>query len=120
MLLAAAALGCAATPSATPAIAPDPLAPVQAAIADAARQTGVAAADIQVVSVENVTWLDGSLGCPEPDMMYTQALVPGYRIHIEAGGKLLDYHADAHGQLLQCPPERAVAPAATGAAGSRP
>jgi hypothetical protein len=32
-------------------------------------------------------WNDGSLGCPEPGMMYTQALVNGYWLIIEAGVK---------------------------------
>ena len=67
---------------------------------------------LKVSSVETVTWLDGSLGCPEPDLMYTQALVAGYRIRIEAGGKTLDYHADKRGTVVLCPPERARASAA--------
>jgi hypothetical protein len=36
--------------------------------------------DAEAVVAERVTWSDGSLGCPEPDMLYTQALVEGYRI----------------------------------------
>jgi hypothetical protein len=36
--------------------------------------------DAEAIVAERVTWSDGSLGCPEPDVMYTQALVDGYRI----------------------------------------
>jgi hypothetical protein len=82
----------------------------QAALADAAQRTGMAATELKIASAEAVTWLDGSLGCPEADLMYTQALVPGYRIRIEAGGQSLDYHADARGQMVLCPPQRAVDP----------
>lgn len=90
---------------------------VQAVLADAARTTGLAAEDLKVVSVERVTWLDGALGCPEPGLFYTQALVSGFRIRIEAGADLLDYHTDATGGIvLLCPPGRAVAPAAQSAA----
>ncbi|MEP7294952.1 MAG: hypothetical protein ABI702_02105 [Burkholderiales bacterium] len=85
---------------------------VQAALDDAALLTGIAAADLKVAGVERVTWLDGSLGCPEPDVFYTQALVPGFRIRIDAGGALLDYHTDTRGRILLCPAGRAVAPAA--------
>jgi hypothetical protein len=85
---------------------------VQAARADAARRTGIDAASLELAAAEQVTWLDGSLGCPEPEVMYTQALVPGYRVRLVAGGKVLDYHADALGKMVLCPPERAVAPAA--------
>ena len=89
-----------------------PAAPVQAALDDAARLTGVAVASLRVTRVERVTWLDGSLGCPEPGMMYAQTLMPGYRIRVEAGDRTLDYHADTRGTVLPCPPERAVPPAA--------
>lgn len=84
---------------------------LQAAVADAARRTGIGAADLEVVSAERVTWLDGALGCPEPGLVYTQALVPGYRIRIKAGGEMLDYHAGTRGAPLLCPPGRAADPA---------
>jgi hypothetical protein len=106
-LLAAASAGCAATPAAP--AAPDANAPhVLAALRDAAQRTGLAIAKLKVTGVERGTWLDGSLGCPEPDLMYTQALVPGYRIRIEARGESLDYHADTHGTAVLCPAGRSV------------
>ena len=63
-----------------------------------------------MLSAEAVTWSDGSLGCPQPGMMYTQALVPGYRVRIQAGGQVLDYHAGRSGQPALCPAERAIDP----------
>ena len=83
---------------------------VQAARADAARRTGYDTAALNVTSAEAVIWPDSSLGCPEPGMMYAQALVPGYRIRIQAGSELLDYHASARGRLVLCPPARATDP----------
>ena len=47
-----------------------------------------------VVQVEEVTWPDGSLGCPQPGMAYTQALVPGYRVTTFAGGERVVWHTD--------------------------
>jgi hypothetical protein len=82
----------------------------ESALADAARVTGLALADLKVASAEPVTWGDGSLGCPEEGMMYTQALVPGYRIRVQAQGRVLDYHASRDGRLLLCPEWRAVPP----------
>lgn len=81
-----------------------------AALADAASRTGIARSALRVVRAELVTWRDGSLGCPEKGMAYTDALVPGYRIEIQAGTQLLDYHASARGHLILCPAERAVEP----------
>jgi hypothetical protein len=84
---------------------------VEAALADAARQTGLPRSQLKILSSGPVTWRDGSLGCPQPGMAYMDMLVPGYRIRIQAGDRELDYHASARGgELLLCPPERAVEP----------
>lgn len=73
---------------------------------DVARRTGLKPDAIKLGSAESVTWQDGSLGCPEPDVMYTQMLVPGYRVRIEAGGRLWGYHAARFGTPLLCPHEK--------------
>ena len=53
--------------------------------------SSVPVSDLTVESQEGVTWPDGSLGCPEPGMMYTQALVEGYRVVIRAGERTYDF-----------------------------
>ena len=83
---------------------------IDAAIADAALRTGIAAASIKVIAAEAVTWSDGSLGCPQPGMTYTQALVPGYRIRVDAAGRRLEYHAGERGVPAYCPAERVREP----------
>jgi hypothetical protein len=59
---------------------------------DLAERLGVDAADIEVAAYETVTWSDGSLGCPQPGMMYTQALVDGYLIQLVVDGQAYNYH----------------------------
>lgn len=86
-----------------------------AALADAAQRTGSAAGDMVVVGAEAVVWADGSLGCPEPGVLYTMALVPGYRVRIAVAGNVMDYHASQRGNLVYCPAGRAVDPLASGA-----
>ena len=81
---------------------------IEAATQDAASRMNVDRAGIKVLRAEHVTWSDGSLGCPAPGMQYTQALVPGYRVLLRAGGEMLDYHASANGHLALCPPERVI------------
>ena len=83
---------------------------IEAAFADAATRTGLARTSLRLASAEVVTWKDGSLGCPSPGGMYTQALVPGYRIVVDTGTTTLDYHVNARGRLLLCPEGRAVEP----------
>lgn len=89
---------------------------VQAAVrADAARTWGLAdGASLAVVS-QPVVWSDGALGCPQPGLAYTQALVPGWRLVVREGGRERVYHASQHGAWLMCPAGRAT-PALPGAA----
>lgn len=75
----------------------DLAAEVDQALTDAAADSGVAEGDIEVVLAEQVTWSDGAIGCPEPDGMYTQALVEGYRIVLRVDGEEVAYHG-ADGQ----------------------
>jgi len=71
-------------------------------VADAAGRLGVDPADVRVVDAHEETWSDGSLGCPEPGMMYTQALVDGYQVIVEANGTRLDYRGSGPGQFRIC------------------
>lgn len=86
--------------------------PVEIAIADLAGRLDVAADDIVVVSVEEVTWPDGGLGCPEPGMAYTQALVNGSRIVLSVENTDYEYHSGQSGVPFYCPAERVTPPAA--------
>jgi hypothetical protein len=65
---------------------------VEAAIADASGRLGVPESEVAVAGALRVVWSDGSLGCPEPGTMYTQALVPGYLLTLEVDGRRVDYH----------------------------
>ncbi|HEY3005474.1 MAG TPA: hypothetical protein VGJ44_24220 [Kribbellaceae bacterium] len=81
---------------------PSPGTPAAHAVADLARRLGVGSDAISVVSVEEVTWPDGSLGCPEPGMAYTQMLEDGQRIVLEHGGTSYEYHSGGHGEPFLC------------------
>jgi hypothetical protein len=76
-----------------PGVDPRGNAQVQAAIADLATMLGVDEDSIEVVVWEEVVWRDGSIGCPQPGMSYTQALVDGTRIVLEHDGTRYAYHA---------------------------
>jgi hypothetical protein len=66
---------------------------VEPALLDLSRRLRVPEVEIEVLEVEEVTWPDGSLGCPQPDQMYTQALVEGHRIILGHGGRVYLYHS---------------------------
>lgn len=73
-----------------------------AVLEDAAERASVTPSEVEVLTAEAVTWSDGSLDCPEPDMMYTQALVDGYHVIVEAAGEKLDYRLTADGTFRLC------------------
>jgi hypothetical protein len=83
--------------------------------ADAAQVAGVGADRVKLLLQEPVTWPDGSLGCPQPGRMVTQALVSGWRIQFEADGRVHEYHASQRGRWLECAPG-ALAPAGAASA----
>jgi TolB-like protein/Flp pilus assembly protein TadD len=62
----------------------------------------VPAQSIRLEILESVTWPDGSIGCPQPDMIYTQALEPGIRIVFSAAGVEYHYHARDGGTPFFC------------------
>jgi len=74
----------------------------RAVVADAARRFQVAESAVVLGSAEQVTWGDGSLGCPQPGRSYTQMLVEGYRVTATtAAGRML-YHTDTRGNVVTC------------------
>jgi len=73
--------------------------------ADLAGRLGVAETDIEVLRVEAVTWPDGSLGCPEPGKMYTQALVEGQRVVLGYQERVYIYHSGQGDEPFLCPSE---------------
>jgi hypothetical protein len=78
---------------------------VQLATEDLAEQLGVEPEEIRLISVEAMEWSDASLGCPQPDMMYTQVITPGYKVVLEAQGERYEYHTDTATNVVLCQPE---------------
>jgi len=79
---------------------------------DLAQRLQINAGEIVLEQAENVTWSDGALGCPEPGMFYTQALVPGYRLVYRHAGSSYFYHGQHGKPPFYCPAERAGEPLA--------
>ena len=71
-------------------------------VADAAERAGVDPETVEVVQAAAVTWNDGSLGCPEPGMSYTMALVDGYHVILAADGEEFDYRVSGQGGFRLC------------------
>ncbi len=57
---------------------------------------------VEVLKSEAVVWPDGSLGCPQPGMMYTQAIVSGYHLVLALGDETYDYRLSERGTVVLC------------------
>ena len=95
-----------------PPSAPPSSAPVTGEVPETVLQTiqqqlsvdvpGVNVTKATVVTAEAVEWPDGSLGCPEMGVMYTQVISPGYHVVISVDGVEYDYRATDPGQVRLC------------------
>ena len=87
---------------------------VKEAIAAEAERLGVDASEVSVAGYAEVTWRDGSIGCPQPGMMYTQALVPGQQLVLQVDGSLASYHSGKAGSFSYCANPQAPLPGGSG------
>lgn len=75
---------------------------VEQAVTDLANRLNVSITQVSVVSTEHVTWPDGSLGDPQPGMMYPQVLVDGTRIVLESGRRRYEYYTGGQQAPFLC------------------
>lgn len=81
---------------------------------DLARRLGIADELVVLSGARHVTWRSGALGCPDPGMSYTQALVPGTVIYLQVETTMHAYHARFSGEPFYCPRERVESPVTEG------
>jgi hypothetical protein len=88
---------------------------LESVLKEAAALANVAREQLVILRAESVIWNDGSLGCPEPGVMYTQALVKGYWVVVDAAGRKYDFRVGSRGNFRLCPPGQGHPPSQAGA-----
>ena len=83
---------------------------VEQAIDDLVDRLSIEADQVELIEVETVQWRDSSLGCPQPGMMYAQAITPGYRIVLKVDGEPYAYHGAEDRPPFLCAPDQAPTP----------
>ncbi len=73
-----------------------------AVLDDISRRAGEEVTDPTVIEAHPQTWNDGSLGCPQPGQVYTQALVDGYKLVLEVDGERYDYRVGSGTDVRLC------------------
>jgi hypothetical protein len=56
----------------------------------------------EVTVAEAVVWSDGSMGCPEPGVLYTQALIDGYHVVLSSADEAIDYRVGQNDYFFRC------------------
>lgn len=74
----------------------DPIAAelVRLAQQQVASEMGISIRRVRLISVTPVRWEDSSLGCPQPDQVYTQIEVDGYQIELRVSETTYIFHTD--------------------------
>ena len=73
----------------------------QRAVADLAERLGLPESAIVAERVGVSLWPDGSLGCPEPGVVYPQVEVSGYQLPLRVNGTLVVYNTDGR-RVVNC------------------
>jgi hypothetical protein len=78
------------------------LTPAQLAAINALSESSDLPADeIKLISTEAVDWPDGCLGIQMEGLMCTQAIVPGFRVILEANGREVEYRTNQDGTQIR-------------------
>jgi hypothetical protein len=77
---------------------------------DLAKRLIIDLSQITFIEFRSVTWPDGSLGCPQPDMAYIQIMIDGYAIWLGAGEQVYEYHGSGDRDPFLCESPVQLAP----------
>lgn len=90
------------TPHLSTPTAPDLQTLIEKVKEDLAQRLTTSTPQIELIKVIEVVWPDSSLGCPQPEMTYTQVLTDGFIIQLKASEILYRYHTNTTGQIILC------------------
>jgi hypothetical protein len=73
------------------------------------RERDVPSVRVELETMRTVQWNDSSLGCPDPDQLYEQIPIDGYRLVVSVSGSETIFHTDFQ-SLVECAPDQEVLP----------
>jgi hypothetical protein len=80
----------------------DPQTLIEEAREDLAERESISVKLIHLVEIDEVSWPDASLGCPQAGNTYAQTQTPGYLVKLTYAGDEFEYHANLHGFFFYC------------------
>lgn len=82
-----------------------------------ANYAGVPRRDVELVAIERMSWGSTALGCPAPDTAYSEVVVEGWLVTLEAAGETYTYHTEGLARFVLCEDGLPVAEGNVGRAG---
>jgi hypothetical protein len=73
---------------------------IEAAFAELEAMGGPPATEVDVSSVESVTWNDACLGVETPGIACAQVITPGYIVWLDSGVLAFEFHTDTSGHAV--------------------
>ena len=86
---------------------------IEVAKSDLSRRLDISVDEIKVLEARAVVWPDASLGCPQPGMVYAQAVQEGLLIRLQAGGEMYIYHSGGDETPFLCAQTSHIVPKIT-------
>lgn len=83
---------------------------VDFAVGDLAARMDMDPHEIVFSGMTPVMWRSGAVGCPDPGINYTQALVGGVLIMLRIENRAYRYHGTPGGEPFYCPDDQAEPP----------
>jgi hypothetical protein len=69
---------------------------------DVSKRFGVDIGDVALIEIEEIVWTDGALGCPAPDVKYSQEPVSGFRVVVKLHTTEYTYHTKGFETFIWC------------------
>ena len=86
---------------------------IEKAKEDLAKRLSINVTEISLLEAREVVWPDASLGCPQPDMVYTQVQVDGLLIRLGVGKEMYFYHSGGNTEPFLCESISQILPKST-------
>ena len=86
---------------------------IELAKSDLSRRLDISVDEIKVLEARAVVWPDASLGCPQPGMVYVQAVQEGWLIRLQGGGEMYFYHSGGDEKPFLCEQTSGMVPKVT-------
>ena len=67
-----------------------------------ANQLEIPAKELSLISYKRILWEDSSIGCPQLGHLYSQNIIPGVKLTLQAHGKEYNYHGDTSYNFIYC------------------